>query len=73
MLAITETWLHSLDDVIAGNICPPGYHVLHVPQEKGLGGGVGCVIHNNLKSKLQTQSSNKTCEHMELLVSAACD
>jgi hypothetical protein len=50
VIAITETWLGTdgRDRVVEGEVCPPGYNLLHVPRPHGKGGGVAVLYKANL-------------------------
>ena len=51
VLAITETWLRSGDDVIIGELIPAGYCLSECPRLGGAGGGVGLLYKKGIKMK----------------------
>ena len=51
VLAITETWLRSGDDVIIGELIPSGYCLSECPRVGGAGGGVGLLYKKGIKMK----------------------
>ena len=52
------------------DICPDGYAFHHVPRLHTTGGGVGIVLKNNIKAKIQSHESYCSFEHLELEVRA---
>ena len=49
VVAITETWLSGNDQMVIGNLCPPGYSIYSEPRCFGKGGGVA-LIYNCFES-----------------------
>ena len=67
-LSTSETWLRGDDSDLyyIRDICPDGYVFHHVPRLHTTGGGVGIVLKNNIKAKIQVQESYCSFEHLEL-------
>ena len=64
-LAITETWLkRGGDSAIITELAPDGYSFVHVPRQRGRGGGVGLLHRETYSCKLLASPCFK---HMELL------
>ena len=57
--ALSETWLRGDDSNLyyIRDICPDGYVFHHVPRLHTTSGGVGIVLKNNIKAKIQAQES----------------
>ena len=65
ILAITETWLkRGGDSAIITELAPDGYSFVHVPRQRGRGGGVGLLHRETYSCKLLASPCFK---HMELL------
>jgi exonuclease III len=72
--AISETWLHSgSNDIVCGELVPPGYKLQHVPRRSGRGGGVAVVCKTTIKAKKQKAKGFSSFEHMELLLTTRND
>ena len=65
LVALTETWLRPNDDVILGEMCPPGYDVIHIPRRTGRGGGVAFVFKQCFKTLLHQNKDYNSMENME--------
>ena len=52
ILCLTETWLCSEEQTIIGELSPPGYSYINVPQTASGRGGIGLLYHNQLNLKL---------------------
>ena len=59
LCALSETWLRGDDSDLyyIRDIRPDGYVFHHVPRLHTTGGGVGIVLKNNIKAKIQVQES----------------
>ena len=68
LFALSETWLRGDDSDLyyIRDICPDGYAFHHVPRLHTTGGGVGIVLKNNIKAKIQSHESYCSFEHLEL-------
>ena len=68
LFALSETWLRGDDSDLyyIRDICPDGYVFHHVPRLHNTGGGVGIVLKNNIKAKIQAHESYCSFEHLEL-------
>ena len=62
---LTETWLKADDQVVMGDMCPPGYSVLSAPRQSGRGGGIGIVFKSQLNLQLRNSvlPPSSTFEH----------
>ena len=67
-LCLSETWLRGDDSDLyyIRDICQNGYVFHLVPRLHTTGGGVGIVLKNNIKAKIQVQESYCSFEHLEL-------
>ena len=62
VVAVTETWL--------ADIAPPGYHFHHQPRSnKKVGGGVGVLVSDKFKTKVQKIPSYNTFEALSAEIS----
>ena len=63
-----ETWLCGDDSDLyyIRDICPDGYAFYHVPHLHTTGDGVGIVLKNNIKAKIQSHESYCSFQHLEL-------
>ena len=70
ILAITETWLSpgDKDNIVVGDITPPGYEIHHVPRPHHKGGGVALVTNSSFKSKKEKVTNFKSFEVIEMKV-----
>ena len=68
LFALSETWLRGDDSDLYyfRDICPDGYVFHHVLRLHTTGGGVGIVLKNNIKAKIQAHESYCSFEHLEL-------
>ena len=68
LFALSETWLRGDDSDLYyfRDICPDGYVFHHVLRLHTTGGGVGIVLKNNIKAKIQAHESHYSFEHLEL-------
>ena len=68
LYALSETWLRGDDSDLYyfRDICPDGYVFHHVLRLHTTGGGVGIVLKNNTKAKIQAHESYCSFEHLEL-------
>lgn len=48
LVAVTETWLKEIDDLIRAQLCPTGYKFLHKPREDYRGGGTVLLYRDTL-------------------------
>ena len=64
----SASWLRGDDSELyyIRDICPDGYVFHHVPRLHTTGGGVGIVLKNNIKAKIQAHESYCSFEHLEL-------
>ena len=64
VVAVTETWLKKNETKAAiADIAPPGYHFHHQPRSnKKVGGGVGVLVSDKFKTKVQKIPSYNTFE-----------
>ncbi len=65
ILALTETWLKSVDDPLLNDLVPPGYKFIGAarPTSKGSrGGGVGFVIKSDLYAETPPQCEYNSFE-----------
>lgn len=51
-LFLTETWLNDSDNVIIGELCPPGYMFINVPSDSDNYGGIGVLYRCPLKFQI---------------------
>ena len=51
-LFLTETWLNDSDNVIIGELCPPGYMFINVPRDSDNYGGIGVLYRCPLKFQI---------------------
>ena len=66
VLMITETWLSRCgDEVIIGEICPPGYRFFNQPRLSGNGGGVGLLYKANLHVKTRLSHDYRSFEYLD--------
>ena len=66
LVALTETWLKADDDIILGEMCPPGYDVTRIPRTTGRGGGVAFVYKKCFKVLLQKNIQFKSMENIDI-------
>ena len=74
MMFLTETWLRPgpADQRTIGNMCPPGYSVLHQPRSTGRGGGVGVIFRDTIKTNNDPVTRTyQSFEHMPIKVVAS--
>ena len=70
VLAITESHLRSDDDVVVGELTPPGYSLTHVPRASRSGGGVAIIHHEEIKAHiLNSETKYHTFEALEVTLS----
>ena len=69
--ALTETWLRSDEEknrLIIGDLCPKGCKLTHEPRNDKIGGGVGLLYKDTLKTKQQTTIKFLSFEYIEINV-----
>ena len=52
LMLFTETWLAEDDNVVIGELTPPGYSFINVPRREATGGGIGALYKSNLNLSL---------------------
>ena len=73
LLALTESWLRpgNTDANVINELCPTGYHLLHIPRQSRTGGGVALLYRKVFRIKKQstgTKSNFKSFEHINMLM-----
>ena len=73
LLALTESWLRpgNTDTNVIIELCPTGYHLLHIPRQSRTGGGVALLyrkVFRITKQSTGTKSNFKSCEHTNMLM-----
>ena len=68
LVAITETWLKTIDDAIRVELCPAGYKLVDYPRTRRCGGGIGLLYKNSLRVTEVRNSEKESFEYCELLV-----
>ena len=73
LLALTESWLRpgNTDANVINELCPTGYHLLHIPRQSRTGGGVALLYKKVFRIKKQstgTKSNFKSFEHINMLM-----
>lgn len=71
ILALTETWLgdENKDQILLGNLCPPGYSIIHEPRSYSKGGGIGLVYKSNTNIKKLNHKQYVSFESLQIQVS----
>jgi hypothetical protein len=71
VVAITETWLgrDGRDRIVEGQVCPPGYSILHVPRSHGKGGGVAVLYKSSLRVEQVACKVFDSFEHIKVKIS----
>ena len=73
LLALTESWLRpgNTDANVINELCPTGYHLLHIPRQSRTGGGVALLYRKVFRIRKQstgTKSNFKSFEHINMLM-----
>ena len=68
LVAITETWLKTIDDAIRVELCPPGYKLIDYPRTRRCGGGIGLLYKDSLRVTKVRNGEEESFEYCELLV-----
>ena len=73
LLALTESWLQpgNTDANVINELCPSGYHLLHIPRQSRTGGGVPLLykkVFRIIKQSTGTKSNFKSFEHINMLM-----
>ena len=68
LVAVTETWLRTVDDAIRAELCPAGYKLIDYPCTGRGGGGIGLLYKDSLRVTKVRNGEEESFEYCELLV-----
>ena len=68
LLAITESWLSSNDNVVEDRLIQDGYKFIYQPRENRKGGGVAVLHRNGIVVKIKRQGIAKSLEYIDYYV-----
>ena len=68
--AITETWLRDEDDVIKGELAPPGFSVSSHPRPGRMGGGVALIYRDTCPLSSISSGNKPSYEYLEAAFSS---
>ena len=68
LIAVTETWLRTIDDAIRAELCPAGYKPIDYARTGRGGGGIGLLYKDSLQVTKVRNGEEESFEYCELLV-----
>jgi hypothetical protein len=69
VICLTESWLKPDDQVVRGDMCPPGYSVISSPRNsESYGGGIAVVFKSQLDLQLFTDDLSPTSTFQHVIV-----
>ena len=68
LVAVTDTWLKTIDDAIRVELCPAGYNLIDYPRTRRCGGGIGLLYKDSLRVTKVRNGEKESFKLCELLV-----